>query len=154
MAIAAAAATAPAEIKIETGFANFNWYDPGVWEPEHFQHIDVLTLSYTLSEVWRYNDDGSVEANIDRIISALRPGALVLYSDNSGEHFDPHAEAFLFSRADLIDVDRHQHDHMLIGGDEQKDVLQEYRTWMGGSLVTHPKLTGKATSAAFLKRAI
>lgn len=151
-AVAAATETAPTGLSITTSFAQFDWQsaDP-LAALATIENADVITLSYTLSEVWRYNADNSVSVNLDRIIGALKPGALVLYSDNSGPNFDPYAEKYLFARSDLTVLDRHAHDHMLIGSDEQSSVTADYRQLMGAGSGTMPKLRGNATSAAFLK---
>jgi hypothetical protein len=152
IAVSAAAQTAPATIAVDTAFAYFDWLHVGPWDvAAAVGDANVLTLSYALSEVWRYNAGNAVSFNLDRIIGALQPGAVVLYSDNSGPCFDPHVEAHLFGRADLALLNRHVHDHMLIGPDEQAAVNNAYRQLMGAGEGTMPKLRGKATSAAFRK---
>jgi len=150
--IAAAAATAPAQIGVTANFDTFDWQFAGEWDAAAaVGDTDVLTLSYTLSEVWRFNGNGAVSANLNRIICALKPGAVLVYSDNSGQAFDPHFEANLLNRDDLTLLNRTDHTHMLVGSDEQMSDVADYRTWMGSGYGTMCKLTGQATCAAFIK---
>ena len=109
---------------------------------------DVITFSYCLSEAWRYDTHGGVSATVARVLDTVKAGALVLYSDNAGDHFDPHLERVFCQRPDLEIVARESKSHMLVGSDEESSVLAEYTKWLNG---WRSKLTGQATLVAFRK---
>lgn len=109
---------------------------------------DIVTFSYSLSETWRYGANGQVALTLDQIILALRPGALVLYSDNGGPNFDPHLDANFSQRQDIT-VLGHDRLSQMVGNDEEKSVLNQWSEWIkNGS----PKLKGDATISLMEKR--
>jgi len=120
----------------------------GKWvKDNNYLESDLFIFSYTLSEAWRYNSDGSVSGFLDHVISASKPGAMFLYSDNSGQQFDPHFTREFLERKDLRLVHRESYDHVIVGSDEQTSDLEPYVE----KFARKPKLRGKATCAAMVK---
>lgn len=110
---------------------------------------DILTFSYALSESWRYGANGEVADTINRALSALPAGALVLYSDNGGPNFDPHLDVHFSLRQDFIPLGRDRVNQM-VGHDEQASVLNAWKDWINNG---SPKLRGDATMLLMEKRA-
>ena len=141
-------ATLPSTIGFHANIRIMNYRRSGAWvENGEFIISDIFLFSYSLSEVWRFNSDGSVSDFLDIIIRSSKRGALFIYSDNSGPNFDPHFKREFLERDDLRLVYLKVHDHMLVGSDEQASDLEPHRTAFHHS----PKLTGNATCAALVK---
>ncbi len=142
-------ATRPAGVDVAVELLSIQLADPSSIPIDRIVEADLLTFSYSLSESWRYNgpSGGAVDKSVQAIISAVKPGALIVYSDNAGPHFDPNMEREFLGRVDLRQINRTDYTHMLVGADEQMDTLKEYKTWLD----MRPKLTGKATTAVFAK---
>lgn len=141
--------TRPAGVEVEIELVQMHLTDPTTVPAGRIAEADLLTFSYSLSEAWRYNaaTSNAVDKTVQAIIGAVKIGALIIYSDNAGPHFDPSFEREFLGRIDLRQIDRNDYTHMLIGGDEQMDTLKEYKDWLD----MRPKLTGKATTAVFAK---
>ena len=113
----------------------------GEWTDDWgFTQADIFTLSFFLSEVWSFNDDGAVSNFIQRFVDEARPGALFVYVDNGGAQFSPLVEAE-FAREDIELVNEADHARLLISFDEQCDVLQKYRE----EFAQMPKLKGEVS---------
>lgn len=140
--------TRPQGVGASIGFAPMNLSAPAKWHAFDFAQADMITFSYCLSEVWRFNGDGRISKCIASILGAAKAGALIVYSDNGGPNFDPNMERDFAGRPDLIQVHRHNYTHMLIGNDEEKSVVGDYTNWLG----KFPKLRGNATVATFVKQ--
>jgi len=142
-------ATKPANVQIAIEYAQMQLADPATVPEASIAAADLLTFSYSLSESWRYNasSGGGVNRAVQAILGAVKAGALVLYSDNAGPHFDPNMEREFLNRVDLRQIERADYTHMLVGADEQMDTVKEYKAWLD----MRPKLTGKATAAVFAK---
>jgi hypothetical protein len=145
----AVASTAPSGITSKIDLEEFNWLTKYKWGGSKYGY-QLVTLSYTLSEVWRSNKTGIVSENVDGIICSLHPGTLIIYSDNRGDNFDPNFKSHFLDRPDLEVVSNEDYTHMLIGSDEQASVLAPYREWLGSG-APMSKLTGRATCAALVK---
>jgi hypothetical protein len=142
-------ATFPDKISYSASIREMNYCNEGSWVKEiDFLQSDIFLFSYSLSEAWRYNSDGSITAFLDMIINSAKAGALFIYSDNSGVHFDPHFEREFVTRSNLRVVHRHSYDHMIVGNDEQTSDLEPHLTTFSPR---KPKLTGNATCAALVK---
>lgn len=145
----ATVSTAPAGVTVNVNYEPLQMNNPSGWYTfTGFPAADLITFSYSLSEVWRYNGDGRVTSCLNSIISSARSGALLIYSDNAGASFDPHADRDLMGSADLQLLNRSDYKHMLVGADEDKAVLNPYKDWLGPTV----KLTGKATTLALLRK--
>jgi len=120
----------------------------GDWvKSDEFLKSDIFLFSYSLSEAWRYNADGSVTQFLDKVIKSAKKGSMFVYSDNSGEHFDPHFEREFIARPELSLVHRESYDQTAVSGDEQVSDLEPHRT----EFVRWPKLRLNATCAALVK---
>ena len=140
---------APAGVTASIGQSALSLTDPdSIDDVASISNADVITFSYSLSEAWRYDEEGKVSATVKKILDAAKAGSLILYSDNAGEHFDPHMAKAFCERADLQMIAREDRDHMLVGRDEESSVLAEYTKWLNGR---RSKLTGHATLVAFEK---
>lgn len=144
---AAVLSTKPGWLNVDVEFAQMQLTDPATVQPHLIAVADLVTFSYSLSEAWRYNSAGAVTASVDAILTAAKSGALIVYSDNAGAHFDPHMERDIRGRVDLTQIASENHTHMLIGSEEQMDTVKAYRDWLD----MRPKLTGRATTATFVK---
>ncbi|TPG42677.1 hypothetical protein EAH79_02040 [Sphingomonas koreensis] len=142
-------ATKPASIEVEIQHVAMQLTDPTTVPLERIAEADLLTFSYSLSEAWRYNaaTGDAVNRSVQAIVGAVPPGALIIYADNAGPHFDPNMEREFVGRFDLSQIDRTDHTHMLVDSDEQMDTVKGYKDWLD----MRPKLTGKATTAVFVK---
>lgn len=113
-----------------------------------FLDSDIFTFSFSLSEVWSFNQEGSVSQFLDRVISKSKKGALFCYIDNGGNNFTPLIDNELGSRADLELLGSDDDERMLLSYGEQCDVLENvYRTKFG----QRPKLTGNVAMRLWKK---
>ncbi len=141
-------ATFPTGMRCSAQIRKMDYCKNGAWvKNEEFLNSDMFLFSYSLSEAWRYNSDGSVTAFLNKIIGSAKDGAMFIYSDNSGGSFDPHFEREFVARPELTLVHRASYDHMLVGNDEESSDLEPYLTDFGRK----PKLMGNATCAALVK---
>jgi hypothetical protein len=144
------ASTAPEGLTVGIAFESLQMNQTCDWcSLGSFQEADLVTFSYALSEAWRYNADGRITGCIDSIVSSMKSGSVILYSDNRGVPCDANMERDLAGRSDLKLLHRNDYTHMLIGSDEEKSVLQAYTDWLGGR---ESKRTGHATTASFVKK--
>ena len=141
-------ATFPAKIGCDAHIRRMDFCKKDAWvENYDFLSSDVFLFSYSLSEAWRYNADGSLSEFIDMIVKNANNGALFIYSDNSGAHFDPHFEREFVARSDLRLAHRETYAHMVVGHDEESSDLEPYLA----AFSRMPKLKGNATCAALVK---
>jgi len=140
--------TKPDWLTVDVEFVPMTLTDPASVPRAKIAAADIITFSYSLSEVWRYNGGGVVTAALDAILGVAKAGSMIIYSDNAGQHFDPHMERDFSGRSDLTQVGRSDYTHMLIGSEEQMDTVGSYRDWLD----MRPKLRGRATTATFVKK--
>lgn len=132
-----------ASMPITQRYQHLDLAERGSWTDEWgFVSSDILTFSFSLSEVWSYNDAGSVSEFLDRVISNARKGALFVYVDNGGDNFSPLVDAEFSDRDDIKCLASVDDDEMRLGADEQRAVLEDAymkrfggeRTKMGGNV--------------------
>lgn len=143
------ASTAPTGVSVSVQYERLDMRAASGWfDSPGFLEADVFTFSYSLSEAWRYNENGGLSALIDTIVSSAAAGSLFIYCDNSGGAFDPNFQREFGDRPDLAVLSESRLDHMLIDGEEESSVLAGYREWVGGNAT---KMTGEATIVAMVK---
>jgi hypothetical protein len=89
-----------------------------------FVNSDIVTFSFSLSEFWSFNESGAVSNFVDRLLTGMKAGALIVYVDNGGPDFCALAEAE-FDRDDVELVGSRDSEKLLIGFDERRDVLED-----------------------------
>lgn len=115
-----------------------------------FLDSDLFTFSFSLSEVWCYNQKKSVSGFIDKIISGSKKGALFVYLDNGGADFTPLMEAEFSLRADLKTVATLDDPEMRMSAAEQRDVIENaYSQLFGGERV---KMKGNVAIRVWKKK--
>jgi hypothetical protein len=105
-----------------------------------FEKSDIITFSFFLSEVWSFNNEGSISDNLSILINNAKAGCIFLYIDNGGSEFSPLVEDE-FKRQDIEVVISKDHNRLLMSFDEQSNVLGEYKEKFGQS----PKLQGEVS---------
>lgn len=97
----------------------------GTWTSSWaFLDADIITFSFSLSEFWSFNGEGCVSRFLDRVLTGIRRGALIVYVDNGGPDFSARMEAE-FDRDDLRLIGTRDGERIFMGFDEQRDVIEE-----------------------------
>jgi hypothetical protein len=135
------AATYAGQRSLDVSFERLDLAVGSPWAASHeFLSADIFTFSFSLSEAWVFDGDGSVSAFLDCVISNAKPGALFVYVDNGGPSFSSRVEPH-FCRRDVKQIVASDDQRRLLGSDEQSSAVAAYKARFEQS----PKLTGNVS---------
>ena len=139
-------------LRLKTNFQSLDVTQPASeWtHRKHFLQADLFLLSYFVSEVYRFDNNGTVSGFWKYLFERMKPGALVLYIDNGkdlfNEYFDNMWEASgfecLLERTNERWTPRYS---------EQTADIQKYKDKFGG---WSPKLKGYISLRVLRKKEV
>lgn len=123
----------------------------GAWTDDwQFLDADIITFSFSLSEVWSFNTTGSVSRFVDRILTGAKKGCIICYMDNGGKNFIPLMEQEFGGRQDLKLLGSKDVERINMSSNEQCNVIKDpFSERFGGE---SPKLVGNLSMRVWKKR--
>jgi hypothetical protein len=140
--------TVPADRRPKVSFTKLDLAGGDPWTANlSFLDADVFTFSFSLSECWVFNGQGSVTNFVKMLAASMKKGALLVYNDNGGPSFTPNAELAISGNKDLRLISSFDDDRFLISGDEQISAVANFKERFG----QNPKMFGNVSHRVWQK---
>ena len=135
------------DVRLKTNFQALDVTKPESWKYQRrFLDADMFTLSYFVSEVYSYNEDGEVSKFFSMLLEQAKKGTLVVYLDNSRESFSQFFDGLWQDRGYQCVWEADSSDWRMRFS-EEKSVVENYykkfKRW--------PRLTGNAMARVLRK---
>lgn len=125
-------------VKLNANFQPLDVTAPGSWQSQRkFLDADLFTLSYFVSEVYAFDNDGVVSEFWATLFKEAKPGALFIYDDNGNKVFNEYFDK-QWQAAGLELIEFATNVRLTPRFSEQASELDIYRAKFGES----PKLQG------------